>query len=700
MQSVVICEKPSQAKNVREAVGNKYGKILAARGHLFRLAMPEEVNSEWKQWGFEVLRPEGGFYPFVADNSSGKKEVIQNFRKAFKGADTVIIATDCDREGQAIGENIVRHCEFKGDVFRVIFSAEDPKTLCEAFANKRPNAEYKNLYQAAFARVQADQIVNLSMTRAATLALKPPSMRGALGIGRVKTPTMGIVCRREKEIAAFKPRDYFDLFLDVTEGTETLRLKWNAPEDERFYDKAQASAIVEPLARWEGLVSVKTKRKTAAPPKPMDLPALQQHAARWGWTAKKTLDTAQALYETHKITTYPRAETRYLPEVEIDNAGAMLEALQMLPDWPAAGIGWEGPTIRKGKAGTFSDAGLAGASHHAVVPNVNTRLEWGAIYPKLADDERKLFDAIARSYLAAIGPDWIYDRTEISVQPEDRKFAAVGVVNVELGWREAMGGELSDNEAVLPLWDDGSTVTVTEAGTEKKTTKPPARYTEGSLIKAMQEAWRFAEDPAQSSRLKEAKGIGTPATRDTVIEGLKKQGLIEVEKKTLKASELGTAVYEILQAEAPEILDPAVTAEMELALDEILSAKSQTDQVVSALVDRAVDFNEKMKSRGSRKIDVKVTTKGGPSGPEPSKAAVSFAKKIAKAAGCTIPKETMKDRGLLSSWIDQHKTQLPDEPSPKQVDYAKSISDRKKIEIPPEALRSRSALSAWIGENG
>jgi len=152
----------------------------------------------------------------------------------------------------------------------------------------------------------------------------------------------------------------------------------------------------------------------------------------------------------------------------------------------------------------------------------------------------------------------------------------------------------------------------------------------------------------------------------------------------------------ILRAEAQEILDPAATAEMELALDEILSAKNQTDQVVSALVDRAVAFNEKMKSRGSQKIDVKVKTNGGASGTQPSKAAVSFAEKIAKAVGCTIPKETMKDRGLLSDWIDQHKTDTPTE---KQVGYAKSISERKKIEIPPEAMRSRSALSAWIGEN-
>jgi len=198
----------------------------------------------------------------------------------------------------------------------------------------------------------------------------------------------------------------------------------------------------------------------------MDLPALQQRAARWGWTAKQTLATAQSLYETHQITTYPRAETRYLPEVEIANAGDMLAALKKLP---FGGVSYGEPTIRKGKSGTFSDAGLTGASHHAIVPNPNTRQQWAEHYPRLSADERQLFETIARSYLAAIGPDWIYDRTELSVQPNDRKFAAAGSVEIDPGWREALGGEEpppakdradSDGDTRLPAWPDGAAVRV------------------------------------------------------------------------------------------------------------------------------------------------------------------------------------------------------------------------------------------------
>lgn len=748
MTSLVICEKPSQARNVRDAIGNKYGTVLAARGHLFQLASPDYVNPDWKIWSYDVLRPESGFYPFVPDTSFGKDKVIGELRAAIAKADRVIIATDADREGQAIGENIVRHFKFRGDVFRVMFSAEDPETLREAFAKMKPNSEYLPLYQAAYARVQADQIANLSMTRAASLALKPPSMKGALGIGRVKTPTMGIVCRREAEIAAFIARDYFDLFLDVSEGTDTLRLKWSPKEDARLYDGQEASAIAVALEHWAGRVAVKNEQKKQKPPALMDLPTLQQRASRWGWSAKRTLDVAQSLYETHKITTYPRAENKYLPEVEIANAPAMLSALKGLP---FGAVSYDEPKIRTGKSGMFSDKGLEGSSHHAIVPNVKTRANWGAILPKLSNDERKLFELVARTYLAAIGPDRVYDRTEITAKAADRLFGITGTVDRVLGWREAMGAELDDDESkagddgakALSAWKDGTAVKAMGAGVDKKTTKPPARYTEGSLIKAMQEAWKFANDPATAERLKEAKGIGTSATRDTVIEGLKKQNFFEVDKGRLKASELAMAIYNLLLVETPEILDPAATAEMELALDGILSGKANPRDVVDALVAKAAAFVEKVRAYGEhgKPIDVKVKRKPsakmlaaarskakrdsvklprgastdfdicseflGPraEGNAPSEAALKFAQTIAAELGQAINPEVLADRSALSSWIDKNKSKMPakansggeaDAPTSKQIGFAEQIATRKGIEIPPETLRSRSSLSKWI----
>jgi len=290
-------------------------------------------------------------------------------------------------------------------------SRDDPRRVCR-------QAAYAPLYQA-------DQIVNLSMTRAATLTLKPPSMRGALGVSRVKILTMGLVCRREAELAVFQPRDYFNLFLSTT-----------SPEDARLYDKAQAAAIIEPLAGWTGPVQVKTERKTKAPSKLMDLPVLQQRAARWGWTAKQTLETAQSLYETHRSrpTRAPRLATcpKSRPPTPArcwKHCGASRSSRSAAASRPSARV----------SPARSRTPGLAGASHHAIVPNVNTRQQGAECYPQLSADERQLFKAITRGYLAAIDPDWVYDRTEISVQPNDRKFAAASAIDIDPGWRAAVG---------------------------------------------------------------------------------------------------------------------------------------------------------------------------------------------------------------------------------------------------------------------
>lgn len=751
MRSVVICEKPSQACNVRDAIGNKYGKVLAARGHIFRLALPHEVKDEWKKWSFEVLRPESGFYPFLPDKTHGKDKLIAEFKTALATADRVIIATDCDREGQAIGENIIRHFKFSGDVYRAMFSAEDPETLREAFENMKPNSDFLRLYQAAYARVQTDQIANLSMTRAASIALSPPSMRGAIGIGRVKTPTMAIVCQREKEISKFEPRDYYDVWMDATDGTQGVRLKFAPKEDERIFEQDKAAGIADAIQGWAGVVSVKREQKKQKPPKLMDLPTLQKRAARWGWPAKRTLDTAQSLYETHKITTYPRAENKYLPEVEIENAPAMLEALS---DLPFIDITYSEPVIRKGKAGSFSNKELEGSSHHAIVPNVKTRNAWLSILPNLTADERKLFELVSRAYLAAIGPDRIYDRTEIIARAVDLPFSASGTVDRVLGWKEAMGAELEADEGdnnegpkSLPNWKDGEEVTAEKSGVEKKTTKPPARYTEGSLIEAMQNAWKFASDPETADRLKDAKGIGTPATRDSVIEGLKKQGFFEIQKNQIKATELALALYDLLSVEAPEILDPAATAIMEMALDDILLGKQEPRDVVDMLVEKAANFAAKMQDRGEngKPLDVKIKNKPSPKmvqaarskaqregvkmprgattdydicfeflgprpeGNKPSDAALSFARKIADGANLELPDDVAEDRNALSKWIDANKDKLPkksssgsngsDLPSSKQIEFAEKIAQGKGVDIPPEILTSRSALSKWIDAN-
>ena len=206
-EQIVITEKSSQAKDVRAAVGSRYGTVLPAEGHLLDLCEPEDANPAWKRWSTDLLKPEGLYdtKPATGGNKAAKLKAI---RAALRTAKRVWLATDCDREGQLIGQEILEHCGYRGEVMRVMFTAQDPKTIRDAFGRARPNAEHAPLYAAAVARRQADQIYNLSLTRTATVTLGRGA-RGVIGVGRVKTPTLAIACKRELEIRDFVPVPYF-----------------------------------------------------------------------------------------------------------------------------------------------------------------------------------------------------------------------------------------------------------------------------------------------------------------------------------------------------------------------------------------------------------------------------------------------------------------------------------------------------------
>ncbi|MCY4405149.1 MAG: DNA topoisomerase, partial [Rhodospirillaceae bacterium] len=312
-RQIVITEKASQAKDVRAAVGSRYGAVLAAEGHLLDLCEPEDVNPAWKRWSTALLKPDGlyGTKPATGGNKAAKLKAI---RAALKTADRVWLATDCDREGQLIGQEILEHCRYRGEVMRVMFTAQDAETIRAAFRRARPNGEHARLYEAAVARRQADQIYNLSLTRTATVTLGRGS-RGVIGIGRVKTPTLAIACRRELEIRDFVPVGYFEVVAaaHADDGEFSMR---HAPK-ERIVERGKAEAVVEAARDFEGPLGVRVEDKRQRPPRLHDLPSLQKLCSlRFGWTASKTLEVAQELYdgEGKKILTYPRAEVRYLPE--------------------------------------------------------------------------------------------------------------------------------------------------------------------------------------------------------------------------------------------------------------------------------------------------------------------------------------------------------------------------------------------------
>src|SRR5712692_5467188 len=419
---IVITEKTSQAKDVRASVGSRYGDILPAEGHLFDLLEPEDVVPAWKRWSPTLLRPEGlyGTRPAPGGNKAAKLKAI---RDALSGARRVWLATDCDREGQLIGQEILEHYNYRGQVMRVLFTAQDPQTIRDAFGRAKPNADYASLYAAAVARRQADQIYNLSLTRTATVVLDRGA-RGVIGVGRVKTPTLAIVCKRELEIRNFVPVAYFEVVATATVAGGQFRMR-HAPQ-ERIVRREAAQEVVKAARGLEGPLGVRVEEKRQGPPKLHDLPSLQKFcSSRFGWPAAKTLEVAQELYDGQgkKIITYPRAEVRYLPESLIKDVPRIVAGLRVGKSFSAIPVP-QPPIIRKGASGSFHDKGLKGASHHAVIPNVNTVDDLREIWPRLSIDEKKLFDVVARAYLAAIMPDFRYRQTTATLDVRGFAFRA------------------------------------------------------------------------------------------------------------------------------------------------------------------------------------------------------------------------------------------------------------------------------------
>src|SRR5471030_2541347 len=585
---IVITEKTSQAKDVRAAIGSRYGDVLPAEGHLFDLLEPEDVVPAWKRWSPILLRPEGlyGTRPAEGGNKAAKLKAI---REALRTAERVWLATDCDREGQLIGQEILEHYGYRGQVMRVLFTAQDSQTIRDAFGRAKPNAEYARLYAAAVARRQADQIYNLSLTRTATVILGQGARR-VIGVGRVKTPTLAIVCRRELEIRNFVPLAYFEVVATAKVAGGQFQMR-HAPQD-RIVRREIAEAVVNAARDFKGALVVRVEDKRQGPPKLHDLPSLQKLCgSRFGWSASKTLEVAQELYDGQgkKIVTYPRAEVRYLPQSLISDVPRIVAGLRVGQTFSVIPLP-EPPIIRKGASGSFYDKGLEGASHHAVIPNVNTIDKFSEVSPRLSSDEKKLFDVIARAYLAALMPDFRYRQTTVTLDVRGFEFRAAGRQPIDLGWRAAFpewqpADEKGDEAQLLPPLRNGETAQLQEPIIEGKETRPPPRYNEGTLIEAMQNAWRFVDDEVLRDRLKEAKGIGTPATRAEIIGGLKRQDFLVAQGKNIVPTDAGLTLFGVLTQADPALVDPGLTAQLECLLDDIVIGKQEMVAAVDAVCD-------------------------------------------------------------------------------------------------------------------
>lgn len=696
MSGVLIAEKAKVAKLLRSRFGLSLGRVVTASGHLFELQEPHEVNPEWRRWSAELLRPASGHYPvrFRMEKRAGAeptdekaKRLYGEIRTAARSARRIYVVTDPDREGEGIGGDILRWLERdlgqRWEVLRVLPLAADEASLRRAVEAARPIAEFRGLYQAYRARQLADQIVNLSLTRAASELLREAVGEGRappLSIGRVLTPTMGIVVRRERGIRTFVPRDYFHPWVEVENDAGCVRLVHRPKDDERIWERRQARAIAEGMHGWTGAIRASTERKRHAPPRLFRQSTLNKEASRrLGWGIERTKDVLQRLYDLRELVTYPRSDEESLPEADAANAPALMAAIVALP---FGAVSWSAgpPVIRRAK-GAFSDAALAKskAAHTAIVPNVETVSRWPAIWERLEADERALFEIVARRYLAALGPDRVTDVTRLAIEGEGRTFEARGVVERVAGWREAVAGPAADprrgpenrpgeperpEEALLPPFEDGQAVRGVDAGVEARRTECPPRYTTATLQTEMVEAWRHETCPTKRSRLKEAKGIGTAATQEDIVPGLRDRGYVTVEgRDRLHATARAERLFEVLERHAPMLLDVGLTAEMEMGLDEVQAGRMRPMAAVDAMCEVALQAIEGMRA--------------------------------AHAAGDRVPVEAAptKDgrcRGKRGS--ARRRT-----PTDRMIAAARSKARREGVDVPAAALQDFDACRAFLG---
>ncbi|MCY4592601.1 MAG: DNA topoisomerase [Alphaproteobacteria bacterium] len=732
-RTIVICEKPSQARALSAALGTRFGPVLPARGHIVTLCEPQEVREDWKDWSAGLMWT-GAFIPKRAAQDADKRRRLDAIAKAVKTASEVIIATDCDREGQLIGDEILDFVGYRGRRTRAIFNAEDPVSLRSAFDALRNNAEFAGMYAAGQAREQADQAANLSLTRTATVTLKEGRGGPAIGIGRVKTPTLGIVCRREREIETFVPRTLYAVAATVSVADHTITLVCDRMGDEEAEDgegaeddddsDADGIEAVDPLAGrildpavaddlaaraigHEGPIAGSAEQKRRAPPRLPDLTALQAAAsAKLGWAADKVLQTAQALYEKTLIT-YPRADAQHLPETHIADTGPMVPALLRLAAFAPHASLLAQPVIRTGKSGAFCDQALAGMSHHAIVPNVNTAATFPGAVPALPPDELALFELIAGRYLAALAPDHRYIQREIRMQvPLDEHiwtFRARGRTTTHPGWTAILESPASrkppdsGEDQKLPDLPDGTRGTITSTAVRSSVTRPPPRFTDGTLMTAMKQVWRLVPPDSDlnrkiRARLRDASGIGTQATRAEVVKGLVAQKQLVRHRKLLKPTPAGMQVYDTLLQACPDLLDPGRTAVWEILFTRVEKGEISAEQAVETIL-----ADTKRSIQVIAQSEVRITM-GAPDKPSPAmRAAVEAA---ARSHGADVPPEALKDRAAARAFLDAHGRKDdaggPRPPSEKQLAFARSLAQRTGTEIPGDALNNAKALSAWI----
>jgi DNA topoisomerase III len=595
VKTLVIAEKPSVARDLADALPGKFENhdsylesddtvITFAVGHLVELINPEEYDERFKKWRMADLPilPEE-FRLHARDKKAEKQlKVIHKLLKR-DDVDRIVNACDAGREGELIFAYIYETSGVDKPVERLWISSMTKQAIKEGFEKLRPGEQLRQLEAAARSRSEADWLVGMNATRAATIRGRA-WVGGVVSLGRVQTPTLALMVKREREIQAFVPEPYWLVHAQFDPRYEGL---WFEGEETRLKDGKRADEIGAKVSGADGVVeSVERKEQSERAPLLYDLTSLQRDAnRRFGFSARRTLSAAQSLYEGKKAITYPRTSSRFLsgdlvaqlkptaetlvPIAEYANAARYVLALDQLP---------LGRVVNDAKVD----------DHHAIIPT-DVSHDLDAFSP----DERRIFDLIARRFLAVFHPPARYARTTVVTEVEQERFRTRGKVTLEAGWRGVYGLEADDpqkrkqdedaeGEGELPELKQGQEVRCVEAESEAKETKPPPRYTEATLLSAMETAGKLVDEEELREAMKES-GLGTPATRAEIIETLIRREYIERVSKDLQPTPKGLQVITML--ESHPVTSPELTGGWEKQLRDIEHGSGDRSAFMNGIAD-------------------------------------------------------------------------------------------------------------------
>ncbi|SFT33579.1 DNA topoisomerase III [Halomonas saccharevitans] len=584
---LIIAEKPSLGRAIADALPGSPRRhdgavvvgdttVTWCLGHLLEQAPPDAYDPALKQWRLDHLPILPSRWKLMPrPKARGQLAVI---RKLLKDAREVVHAGDPDREGQLLVQEVIEHLGWKGPVSRLLVSDLNRPAVKRALGRLEDNARYTPLYRAAQSRARADWLYGINLTRAWTVSGRQAGHDGVLSVGRVQTPVLGLVVRRDAEIRDFRPTPFFVLWADLAVAQGRLRAWWQPGEAHPLDDQGRllarepAASLAERLPGAQGrLTQLESRDKRQAAPLPYSLSALQVDAARrHGLSAKATLDVCQRLYERHQLITYPRSDCRYLPEEHFAAARATLEgacrADDTLRGW-LAGADFS----RRSKAWNDKQVG----AHHALAPTGKP-----ADLARLEKAEADVFRLIARNVLAQFYPPLAVREVKADFLILEEPFRAKGQEILDPGWKPLF--TTREEAPPLPPLTEGEACRVAEAGVEDRETRAPEPFTDASLIKAMMNIARYVDDPAVRRTLREHDGLGTEATRAGILETLVERGYLVRQAKALRASRLGSALIASLPDAAGR---PERTALWEQRLSAIAEQGDDPAPFLAALIE-------------------------------------------------------------------------------------------------------------------